>query len=196
MIEPGGDRMRRKDGEKAQRIKEAVIQVVLEEGFSNASMSKIARCAGIPQATMYIYYENKETMLRSIYLDCAEDLWDTLLTATRGLHDGGQIIDSLIYGYYSYMTEHETLFRFVEQYASCPALTHNCGEIQGLEKMIAMIQQWEDDGLFKPYNAINIFSMIFNPVKMLTAGAINCRKSEADLLRELADMVERALLAP
>ena len=51
--------MRRKDDEKEQRIKEAVIEVVLAEGFGGASISKIAKCAGISRATVYIYHENK-----------------------------------------------------------------------------------------------------------------------------------------
>ena len=35
--------MRRKDDEKAQRIKEAVASLMLEEGWSGTSISKIAR---------------------------------------------------------------------------------------------------------------------------------------------------------
>ncbi len=188
--------MRRKDDEKAQRIKDAVIRVVLEEGFGDTSISKIAKCAGVSQATVYIYYENKESMLRSIYEDCAEELWDNLLLATKGLHDGKQILNRLIFGYYSFIQGHENLFRFVEQYASCPALTHNCSEIQGIRKMLVRLEQWQQEGLFKPYSTINIFSIIFNPVKTLTAEALVCQGEEEHLLRELIAIIEDALLLP
>lgn len=186
--------MRRKDDEKAQRIKDAVIRVVLEEGFGDASISKIARCAGVSQATVYIYYESKESMLRSIYTECAEELWEYLVLVTGNLRDGRQIIERLVCGYYAFMTEHEELFRFVEQFSSCPALTSSCSEIRGLGKMMGLLQRWEDDGIFKPYHVLNIFSMIFTPVKMLTAGAIVCREDEEALLRELVHIMQEALL--
>ncbi len=187
--------MRRKDDEKAQRIKEAVIQVVLEEGFADASISKIARCAGVSQATVYVYHESKESMLRSVYSECAEELWEYLVFLTEGLNDGRRIIEELVGGYYRFMTEHEQLFRFVEQFSSCPALTSSCSQIEGLGRMIRLLQQWEDAGIFKPYHVVNLFGMIFTPVKMLTEGAVVCGENEEVLLKELIAILQGALLS-
>ena len=58
--------MRRKDDEKEQRIRHAVIELMLQEGFNGTSIAKIARLAGVSPATVYIYYENKEEMLQDI----------------------------------------------------------------------------------------------------------------------------------
>ncbi len=187
--------MRRKDDEKAQRIKEAVIQVVLEEGFGDASISKIARCAGVSQATVYIYHDSKESMLRSVYLECAEELWDGLVFATGDLHDGHQIIEKLVYGYYGFMTRNSKLFGFVEQFSNCPALTHNCSEIQSFKKMLDLLQKWREEGIFKPYHVINIFSMIFSPVKMVADKGCICQANREELLGELIAIIEEALLA-
>ena len=49
--------MRRKDDEKQRCIKNAVVQLILEEGFQGASVSKIAKSAGVSPATVYIYYD-------------------------------------------------------------------------------------------------------------------------------------------
>ena len=49
--------MRRRDDEKERRIKDAVIELMLEEGFHGTSISKIARKAEVSPATVYIYYE-------------------------------------------------------------------------------------------------------------------------------------------
>ena len=51
--------MRRRDDEKERRIKDAVIELMLEEGFHGTSISKIARKAEVSPATVYIYYESK-----------------------------------------------------------------------------------------------------------------------------------------
>lgn len=186
--------MRHKDDEKAQRIKAAVIEVVLEEGFAGASISKIAKRAGVSQATVYIYHENKESMLRTIYVECAEELWEYLILATQELQDGRCIVERLIGGYYEFMTRDEKLFRFVEQFSNCPALTHNCCQIQSLGKMMGLLQKWRAEEIFRPYHIVNIFSMVFNPVKMLTAGAITCKTDERELLQELIYIAQAALL--
>ncbi len=72
--------MRRKDDEKERRIRHAVIELMLREGFNGTSIAKIARLAGVSPATVYIYYENKEEMLQDIYLEYSEEVFDYLLT--------------------------------------------------------------------------------------------------------------------
>ena len=65
--------MRKKDDEKQKRIKNAVMHLILEQGFAGTSISKIAREAGVSPATVYIYYENKEEMLKDIYIEYSEE---------------------------------------------------------------------------------------------------------------------------
>lgn len=187
--------MRRKDDEKQQRIREAVITVALEEGFGGASVSKIAKRAGISPATMYIYYENKEQMLRAVYADCAEALWDALLSAVEGKTDGGEIIESLIMGYFRFTVDNPSLSGFVEQFASSPALVQSCSEIHGFVQMMGLIEQWQARGILKPYSPIDIYALIFQPVKMLAAGAITHHAEATPLLRELIRITQGALLA-
>lgn len=186
--------MRRRDDEKEQRIKDAVIEVVLKEGFGGASVSKIAKCAGIASATLYIYYDSKESMLQSVYTECAEELWDALLSGVEGKHDGQRIIESLITGYFQFSMEHQQLTSFVEQFSSSPALIHNCDEIKGFTKMMNLVQEWQKAGIIKPYSAINVYAMIFQPVKMLAAGAISHKADATELLRELIKVTQEALL--
>ena len=80
--------MRRKDFEKEQRVKAAVIKLILEEGFEGASISKIARAAGVSPATVYIYYDNKEQMLSSIYREYANSTYEYLMDRIRADMDG------------------------------------------------------------------------------------------------------------
>lgn len=186
--------MRRRDDEKEQRIKEAVIEVVLAEGFGGASISKIARCAGVSPATVYIYHENKESMLQAIYLECAEEMYGALLSSVQGKQNGHQIIESLIMSYFQFVMEHEKLSSFVEQFASSPALTHNCSEVKGFTKMMELVEKWQEEHIFRPYNTINVYALLFHPVKMLAAGAISYHADATELLKELIQITQAALL--
>ena len=47
--------MRNKDFDKQNRIKEAMIQLILRDGIDGVSMSKIAKEVGVSPATIYVY---------------------------------------------------------------------------------------------------------------------------------------------
>jgi len=61
--------MRIKDCKKEKAVIESTIKLVNENGLNNTSISKIAKEAGVSQATLYIYYENKDDLVISIFYD-------------------------------------------------------------------------------------------------------------------------------
>jgi TetR/AcrR family transcriptional regulator, fatty acid metabolism regulator protein len=52
-------------GEKYDRILEAAIDVIAEKGFHHARISDIASRAGVADGTVYLYFENKDHILRA-----------------------------------------------------------------------------------------------------------------------------------
>ncbi|ANZ61944.1 TetR/AcrR family transcriptional regulator [Secundilactobacillus paracollinoides] len=61
--------MRYKDQNKIEALHQAVIDVMLHDGYQNLSVAKIAKRAGVSQATLYIYYADKQAMLGQAYLN-------------------------------------------------------------------------------------------------------------------------------
>ena len=49
--------------EKYQKILEAAISVIAQEGFFNSTVSKIAQAAGVADGTIYLYFKNKNDIL-------------------------------------------------------------------------------------------------------------------------------------
>ena len=52
-------------GEKHQRILEAAICVIAEKGFFQARVAEIAERAGVADGTIYLYFKNKEEILKA-----------------------------------------------------------------------------------------------------------------------------------
>lgn len=52
-----------KPGEKYHRILEAAVKVFAEKGFHQATISQIAREAGVADGTIYLYFKNKDDIL-------------------------------------------------------------------------------------------------------------------------------------
>ena len=61
--------MRPRDQNKVEAIINASIKLVIELGFSQISISKIAKEAKVSPATIYIYFKNKEDLLKTIFLE-------------------------------------------------------------------------------------------------------------------------------
>jgi TetR/AcrR family transcriptional regulator, fatty acid metabolism regulator protein len=59
--------MVKRTGEKYQAIIDAAIRVIAEHGYHNAQVSKIAREAKVADGTIYLYFENKDDVLISLF---------------------------------------------------------------------------------------------------------------------------------
>lgn len=54
------------DPRKRQQILAGARKAFLEQGFDGASMSDIARIAGVSKGTLYVYFENKERLFTAL----------------------------------------------------------------------------------------------------------------------------------
>lgn len=52
---------------KYKQILDAAIEVIAENGYHQAQVSKIARKAGVADGTIYLYFKNKEDILISLF---------------------------------------------------------------------------------------------------------------------------------
>ena len=186
--------MRKRDDEKQYSIKKSVIQLILQEGFQGTSISKIAKLAGVSPATVYIYYENKEVMLRDIYHEYAEDIFDSLLYHIVPDMSGEQLIDVLIRQYYQYILENEEIYHFVDQFSSCPSLHEGCHALQGPKSLNRILLEYKERGIFNDFNNENILSILFYPVKNIAVKPRNADASSEELLDEMISIIRKALL--
>lgn len=60
--------------EKRQRILDAALRVFADRGFYSAKVSEVAREAGVADGTIYLYFENKDDLLISLFEDRMEFL--------------------------------------------------------------------------------------------------------------------------
>src|SRR5262245_55632408 len=66
--------------DKRERILRAAIKVFARKGFYATRVSEIAKAAGVADGTIYLYFENKDAVLVSIF----EDRITKLLAFLRG----------------------------------------------------------------------------------------------------------------
>lgn len=186
--------MRKKDDEKQRCIKNAVIKLMLEEGFQGTSIAKIAKEAGVSPATVYIYYENKDAMLREIYMEYVEDMFQSILERLSPEMRGEEIISELIRRYYFFIKENNEVFHFTEQYSSCPILQSSCGLMKGPDDFYQFLTELKNRQIFNNYSNDLLFAILFAPVKAIASKGYECKNASAERLDELVLMIQKLLL--
>lgn len=186
--------MRKKDDEKERSIKEAVIKLILQEGFHGASISKIAKMAGVSPATVYIYYENKENMLQDIYNEYSEEIYEYLIASLNRDMGGRQLIEILIRSYYTYISENKEVFSFVEQFSNCPSLASGCSGRIGICNIYNIITELKKNQIIKSYHDDNLLAIIFQPVKKIAIDNHRSDAERADMLQEMIKIIQDAIL--
>ncbi len=78
--------------EKRERILQAAIRVFAEKGFYATRVSEIAKAAGVADGTIYLYFENKDDVLISIF----EDRINKLLEILQGVVEGPEALEDKI----------------------------------------------------------------------------------------------------
>jgi AcrR family transcriptional regulator len=61
--------IRQKCDKKRKALLNATLNLVNNNGFHDAPMSKIAKMADVSPATIYIYFENKQDLINQLYLE-------------------------------------------------------------------------------------------------------------------------------
>ena len=115
--------MRIKDENKKAAITRSIIHLINEIGFANISMAKIAKETGVSAATLYVYYENKEDMLRKVYMDVKKQMTEE---CGRGISPDEHVetaVRKLCQNLLRYMQEHTDEFLFIEQACNSPLVT-------------------------------------------------------------------------
>jgi AcrR family transcriptional regulator len=186
--------MRKKDDEKQRCIKNAVVQLILEEGFQGASVSKIAKAAGVSPATVYIYYENKDAMLRDIYQEYAEDAMQYLLQCLSPNMAGEEIIAELIRRYYFFIVENQEIFHFIEQYSGCPVLQNSCGFMKGPADFNQLLTELKTRQILNNFNNDNLYAILFSPVKTIAVKTCDSENIAMERLDELIYIIQKALI--
>jgi len=112
--------MRIRDEEKHQAIIKATIKLVNKIGFVASSVSKIAQEANVSPATLYVYYDNKEDLLVTTYVEIKKKLSECLLQnfdESKPLRD---IFKQLWFNGFEFAKKYQHLYQYVEQFSNTP----------------------------------------------------------------------------
>jgi len=84
---------KRKDNEKYHRIIEAATKVFAKNGFYQSKIAQIAKEAGVADGTIYIYFENKDDILISLFEEQMKAVLDNMALQITKIDDPAEKLE-------------------------------------------------------------------------------------------------------
>jgi TetR/AcrR family fatty acid metabolism transcriptional regulator len=84
---------KRKDSEKHHRIIEAATKVFAKNGFYQSKIAQIAKEAGVADGTIYIYFENKDDILISLFEEQMKAVLDNMTLQLTKIDDPAEKLE-------------------------------------------------------------------------------------------------------
>ena len=158
--------MRLKDNSKQKAISTAAITLIHEIGFASASMSRIARAAGVSPSTIYVYFQNKEDMINKLYIWGKKELFNAVYRGVDFREDITAGFRMAFHNFFNFMRDEPVLFSFCEQFANSPYLNNiSRGTVeQEYGPALTAIEEGIAGGLFLKSDPHIILNQLFSPV--------------------------------
>jgi AcrR family transcriptional regulator len=171
--------MRIRDDKKQEALLRATIKVVNDIGFAASSVSKISKEAGVSPATLYVYFDNKDDLLVSTYLEIKQGMSKAMLEGldeTQPVHD---IFHRVWHNTFVYVAKNLEEFRYTEQFSNSP-YSEQVDQLrvqESFEPLLRVIQKGISQKIIKDVNLDILGAFLIHPI-MVLANPNHCKSFE------------------
>jgi len=161
--------MRLKDENKQEAIFQATIQLLNEIGFSDISMSKIAKRAKVSASTIYVYFENKEDMLSKLYTNVKQKLSQKVLAGIEDSMPVKVAFEQVLRNQIEFIFSHREEFLFLEQFSNSPLVKNLCIEDHSwmFQPLFDLVERGREQQLLKECDTMLLLVLTTAPVTNL-----------------------------
>lgn len=96
-----------------QRILKAARKVLLDEGYRNFSLRKIARKVDVSATSIYLYFENKDDLVHTLMEEAIEQLNSQLAKSIQRFKDPISKLSALAYEYIGFALDHPREYQII-----------------------------------------------------------------------------------
>lgn len=101
------------DGSKMERINKAAVELIVEKGYGGASISAIARMAGVAEGYLYRFHSSKQDLVNSLLHSKIDVLTLKIGKLLESLKTTGEIIDTLVCDLFDMASERPQDLKFL-----------------------------------------------------------------------------------
>jgi AcrR family transcriptional regulator len=141
-----------KDERKQGIIRTATLRLVVQTGFTGLKMADVAKAAGLATGTVYIYYEDKGTLINDLYQVTKAEVASVLLDPAHRALDFKATFRNMWMAYFAFCRQYPEKMLFVEQflYSGFIAAAVITDTERLLEPLDQFLIQGQAQGLIRP----------------------------------------------
>ena len=109
--------------DKRTEILKATLKLISEHGFHGTPMSKIAEDADVGAGTIYRYFENKEALIKELFLELKREISVAMLAGFSPEANTAEIFRLVWFNTFNYCVNNPQEMIFLEQYHNSPFQT-------------------------------------------------------------------------
>lgn len=135
--------MRAKDEAKVAAIFQATLELVKDRGLAGITMSDISKAASIATGTLYIYFKNKEELIRALFNECREKSARAYFADLDPETSFDERLKKLFTNIFRYKMTHFSVSAFLEQSYHSPfvCITDLKKKQKAFKPLIALIEE-------------------------------------------------------
>lgn len=155
--------------DKKSALLTATLTLVNNHGFHNVPMSKIAKLAGVSPATIYLYFEHKQDLINTLYLEvkesfsaCAFKNYDEEMSVKKGF-------EVIWFNIANYKLNKINEASFLAQCDNSPIIDEKI-RVEGLKNLQPLLDLWErgkKEGIIKPLSHYILYFYTIYPLSFL-----------------------------
>jgi AcrR family transcriptional regulator len=157
--------------DKKSALLNATLSLVNNHGFHNAPMSKIAKLAGVAPATIYLYFENKQDLMNTLYLEVKASLSKCALNGYKEDMPVKKGFEIIWYNIANYKLNRVDEAAFLSQCDNIPMIDEEIRK-EGLKHLQPLLDLWErgkNDGVIKNLSNFILYAYAIYPLSFLLA---------------------------
>lgn len=161
--------MNDKNFDKRQALIEAALRLFTEKGFHGTTTAEIARNAGVATGTLFNYFQNKERLINTLYLEVKEELVRELKADLKAELFLKETVRRIWYNSINWSLTHPEQYYFFQLFHSSPYISQFTRDevYRHLEFMADILLEGQKQGCLKempPELMLDLCTGMFNGV--------------------------------
>jgi len=183
---------------KREKILKAAIKVFARDGFYNAKMEEVARRAGVAVGTTYLYFENKDDLMISIFEEEMVPIINAMRREIAGQATATEKLTTFVRVHLSFVEKDPDMAHLLEvEMRQCSKFIHGYhgGRFKEyLDLIAAVLVEGQIAGEFESSISPTIFKQIvFGAVDQIATNYTVSRARRINLI-QAADQIVQVLL--
>lgn len=155
--------------DKKAALLRATLELVNNEGFHDAPMSKIAQTAHVSAGTIYLYFKNKQDLINKLYLTVKQDFGDKIFEGFDPTLPVKDAFEKTWHKIADYKIRYKEEALFLAQCDNTPMIDDSVLQI-GLHHLQPLLALWERgrrEGVIKDVSPYLLYAFTVYPLTFL-----------------------------